>query len=362
MIQYKVVVSLIAFLRHIEWCILLPFFFESASPSSSCAVSAAASFPRLPPLPPSSSFQSNESFFPFKGGKINKGREEGRRGETEEETFFFSSSSSSSLSFFKKWGQPTKKEREPRRVRPLCIAFLYTHHSFLLLYDFSFCLLVLCRVILLFRNLVVSFDRKSTADAVKVAMIPKPHLLRSVCMKNIQGNFTPGVCVGVSSQLGRNGENFPILFGKIWSCHLFLPKPKKSRVQECGAGGPFSPSQYSPPPLSPPPPLHYFLSETEACLRKFSPSSLPRRRPSKSPNLEEGGERRRKLRHTRKEEETFILCLLKGRGRREVYSSSSRSPLRSRLRRLCKPPKYTREFLVPNRVPPPPYFPLLHGM
>ncbi len=192
-------------------------------------------------------------------------------------------------------------------------------------------------------------------------MIPKPHLLRSVCMKNIQENFTPGVCVcGRVISAREEWGKFPYPFREIWSCHLFLPKPKKSRVQECGAGGPFSPSQYS-PSLSPPP-LHYFLSETEACLRKFSPSSLPRRRPSKSPNLEEGGERRRKLRHTRKEEETFILCLLKGRGRREVYSSSSRSPLRSRLRRLCKPPKYTREFLVPNRVPPPPYFPLLHGM
>ena len=250
------------------------------------------------PLPPSSSFESNESFFPFKGGKINKGREEGRRGETEEETFFFSSSSSSSLSFFKKWGQPTKKEREPRRVRPLCIAFLYTHHSFLLLYDFSFCLLVLCRVILLFRNLVVSFDRKSTADAVKVAMIPKPHLLRSVCMKNIQENFTPGVCVcGRVISAREEWGKFPYPFRENLVVSPLPPQTKKEQSAGMWCWGALFPFTVFSLPLSSPTSL---LFERNGSL---SPKIFPLLPPS-SPALKKpkpgggGGEKKETQAHT----------------------------------------------------------------
>ncbi len=157
--------------------------------------------------------------------------------------------------------------------------------------------------------------------------------------------------------MGKISLSFSGKFGRVTSSS---PNQKRAECRNVVLGaGPFP--LHSILPLSPPP-LHYFLSETEACLRKISPSSLPRRRPSKSPNLEgRGGERKETQAHT--EGGDIHSLPFKGEGR-EVYSSpSSRSPLRSRLRRLCKPPKYTREFLVPNRVPPSPsLYPLLHGM
>ena len=129
-------------------------------------------------------------------------------------------------------------------------------------------------------------------------MIPKPHLLRSVCMKNIQGNFTPGVCVcGRVTSAREEWGKFPYPFRENLVVSPLPPQTKKEQSAGMWCWGALFPFTVFSLPLSSPTSL---LFERNGSL---SPKIFPLLPPS-SPALKKpkpgggGGEKKETQAHT----------------------------------------------------------------